>query len=353
MDNLNQNHSGTGDNIGRDKITNNIQVKNDELIRKAQEAYSKIYHWHKKYGRKIYGEYYEDELGEELSSEYYDLVDTLPAPDVAELDEMISICKKFYTDVLSWSSGETIVPLSKKERLIKYANEVINSKKQFTAKMFNEIQLDNQGEYYSKSKEILYQTNKELKQIEKKNLNAKRIGGLNGVIESSKEFKSPIILTPEILGYKLVEDKTSLLNKVKEGEINLDKISLESYPPSEKNENRRSDFYVEITLTNLTDSPIKAFVPEGQIFENRNYQFDDEPTQNLATSKRKVIRLKPNETKENIQIPAFCMNYDYDPPEDKEANLSIYEVAKKGFKNNQHLWDWVKENYEEVIEKFK
>ncbi len=348
MDNLNQNHSGTGDNIGRDKITN-IQVKNDKLIRKAQEAYSKIYHWHKKYGRKIYGEYYEDEVGEELSGKYYDLVDTLPAPYVAELDEMISICKKFYNGVLSWSSGETVVPLSKKERLIKYANEVINSKKKFTAKMFNEIQLDNQDEYYSKSKEILYQTNKELKQIEKENLNSKRIGGLNTVIESSKEFGSPIILTPELLGYKLVDEEKSLLNKVKKGEVSIDGILLKSY---NRGESQKIPYYVDLSLTNQMNYEIDVFIPEGQIFENREYLIDGKPTQNLATAEVANIKLKANESI-NIKIPSFCMNKNYSPPNNEEGNLAIYEFAKKGFKDNGQFWDWIERNYNRIKERFK
>lgn len=352
MDNLNQTHSGTGDNVGGDKITNNIQVNNDKLIRRAQEAYSKIYHWHKKYGKKIFSDFYEDEYGEDFSSEYYDLVETLPAPEIAELTEMIAICKNFYNGVLSWSSSETVEPIKRRQRLIKFANEVINSEKKFTAKMFKEIDLHNQHEYYDKSKEILFETNKELREVEKEYQSDDRLGGLNAIIESSKEFESPIILTPELLGYKIVEGNDTLVEHVKNNRVRLDNITLNTYPEEVDESSRRSDYFVDVELTNLTDSSIEVQIPEGQIFENREYQYEDKPSQNLATAESKSIIIEANESVD-FQIPAFCMNREYHPPQEKDGNLTIYEMLKKGFQDNKQLWKWVKKNYENIIKEFK
>lgn len=351
MDNLNQTHSGSGDNVGGDKITNNIQVNNDKLIRRAQEAYSKIYHWHKKHGKNIFNDYYKDEYGEEFSNEYYDLVETLPAPEIAELDEMISICKKFYNGVFSWSSSETVEPIKRRQRLIKFANEVINSEKKFTAKMFKEIDLSNQFDYYDKSKEILQETNKELREIEKNNQLSNKLGGINAVIESSKEFGSPIILTPELLGYKIIEGTNTLVEHVKGDRIRLDNITLNTYSEEVDKPRRKSDYYVSIELTNLTDSLIEAHIPEGQIFENREYQYEGKPSQNLATAESISIILEANESTK-FQIPAFCMNREYHPPQEKDGNLTIYKMLKRGFLNNDQLWKWVKRNYENIIKEF-
>ena len=351
MDNFKQTHSGTGDNVGGDKITNNIQINNDKLIRRTQEAYSKIYYWHKKHGQKIFGEFYADEYGEEFSNEYYYLIDTLPAPEVAGLDQMISICKNFYNGSLSWSSSETIEPINKKQRLIKFANEVINSEKSFTAKMFKEIDLNNQIEYYDKSKEILFETNKELRDAEKKNFKDDRLGGLNAIIESSKEFDSPIILTPELLGYKIIEGDSTLVSHVKNSRIQLDNITLNTHPEDMDDTSRISNYYVSIELTNLMDSSIEAHIPEGQIFENREYDYEEKPSQNLATAESHTIKLGANESIE-FQIPAFCMNHEYDEPKEKDGNLTIYQMLKKGFKNNNQLWNWVKKNYENIIKEF-
>ena len=352
MDNLNQNHSGTGDNVGRDKITNNIQVKNDKQIRKAQEAYSKVYFWHKKFGKKIYDENYADEYGVEFSNQYHDFVDTLPAPEIADVDEMISVCKEFYNGLFAWSSSESIEPLSNKVRLIKFANEVINIKKKFTAKMFNDLNLKNQNEFYDKSKDILLESNKELKEVESKNLDSKRIGGLNAVIESSKQFDSPIVLTPELLGYKVVTNGGSLVENVKNEKITIEDIRLKTFSDEDTDFTPETNYYVELTLTNQTNSRINAVIPEGQIFENREYLTEERPTQNLATTEVYKVKLRPHQSK-TIKIPAFCINQNYGSPNNKEGNLTIYEFIRKGFKNNDEIWEWIKRNYNDIVEKFK
>jgi len=347
MKNINQNHSGKGDNVGRDKITNNILVKEDKLIRKAQEAYSKIYHWHKKYGRKIFSKYIEEGYSKVVIDEYHDLLDSFPPPHIAELDEMISICEHFNNKgILSWSSIQKIEPLRKKQPLIKYANEVLSLKKKFTAKKFTNIQLNNQKNYYSKSKEILLKSNKELRDINR--LLEKRIGGFNVIIESSKEFDDPIILTPELLGYSFIEDNNNLVNMVRKGKIKIDNIKLDSF----FNEKEEKKLFVELSITNLTNSALSAFVSEGQIFENRKYNFKAKPSQNLATSESRTIRLQPNEFTK-IELPAFCMNYEYAFPEDKEGNLTFYEMSRKGFRDNQELWEWIKQNHNRIKRRFK
>ncbi|MBD0399984.1 hypothetical protein [Flammeovirga sp. EKP202] len=350
MDRLNQSHSGKGDNIGRDKITNNIQVANDILIRKVQESYSKVYHWHKKYGKKIFSQFFEDDLSEEEANDYFELIDTMPGPEHAELDEMVSVCKQFHGGCLTWSSSEYVEPINKKYRLIKFAKEVLNAKNNFTARKFENISLDNPKEYYEESLKLLLSTNPELKKIQDQEYLDRKIGGKNAIIESSKQFGEPFILTPELLGFKVIDDQKSLIEKVEKDEIKIDNIYFETYSGGTKVDGTR--YYVKIELTNQTDEKIKAFLPEGQIFENEKYEFVEKPSQNLAITNAWKIELNANETK-TFELPAYCINKHFESPDHKKGFITIYEFAKKKFSKNKEVWEWIQTNYNRIIEKFK
>lgn len=293
--------------------------------------------------------YFQEDLGAEAALEYYDFVDDLPRPATADLEEMISVSKEFFAGLLSWSSGETVTPLSKRVRLIEYARKLVNLKKEAVIKTFDHIQDADKQAFYDAAKKSLLETQKELKEIEENKLEEKKIGGTNSIIQSSLQFDQEVLLSPDLQGLKVSDHPEHLLEKVKEDIVEIEKAVLKANTsnPDQKGQND-DDFYVSIQIHNQSDEVVEINIPEGQIFENRIYHFHKDPSQNLATSKAFKTSLKEQERKSFI-IPAFCINENYQPPENEPANMTIFEFDKKGFKNNADLWNWIRTNYNDLV----
>lgn len=155
------------------------------------------------------------------------------------------------------------------------------------------------------------------------------IGG--GIVLAQTE----IPLTKWTSVFAPVVDENSLVNLVLRGEIQLERIILDT----NKRETTDQELVVLVIINNKTREEMKFNISKGQVFENR---FPENFGQNLvAAVDHKKILILPNE-KKNIRVPAYCLNENLPPPFDNKGNLTILELRNKNFVNQAQLWKIIK-----------
>ena len=172
-----------------------------------------------------------------------------------------------------------------------------------------------------------------LKRIFGEQLNNKNIGGLVALLQTNWQFKKKetnsrlyAIRRPENLGFCEIIDQDSLVNLAKKSIISIYGIKLST--------DKNGEFYILFSLENKSSEKVRCIIPKGQIFENFNL---NTTSQNLATFESYVIDLKVGETK-RFKVNAYCLNQSFDPPDNSDGRITIFEVLNKNYDTQDDLW---------------
>lgn len=139
--------------------------------------------------------------------------------------------------------------------------------------------------------------------------------------------------------FEQIKDTEALVNVALAGKVKIEDVRLITENP--QSDDRR--FFVEIEVGNLTDKDIRIKIPEGQLFENKSL-YANKKLQNLATIREDIITI-PASSKlpKPVRIEAFCANKGFDPP-NNPGNITIFELRRKLFVDQEDLWDWLDKN---------
>jgi hypothetical protein len=126
--------------------------------------------------------------------------------------------------------------------------------------------------------------------------------------------------------FEVVQDSDALSTLAIDRIVRIHEVRLSTEP---------ARFVVTLKLENLTDVPIEARIPKGQIFENKR---PNERVQNLAARQEvPSIELPPHRVVE-LTIDALCVNKHWRPPNGGTGNLTVFRIRGGAFMGQNDLW---------------
>ncbi|AFC23035.1 hypothetical protein [Saprospira grandis] len=303
-----------------------MSFTNQKELQYIMHRYTIMYYWLKTDGKKRFIDYYSDDEDE---FEFNEALNKLENPDFITTGKLDAFLEHFSRyGIFSWSN-EAYIGEMKVRTLIR---ELKNAKRKFTPPTFTVDATQQVPIDLEIQKDYLAQIDDDLKKINTDNLEAKRIGGFNVIIQSSLQYvedtanSSAQLLSPELLNYRKITAPNSLLKLVETNKVRIDSLDFNSDGSSHS---------VALKISNLTGKQLSISIPEGQIFENR--VIFPKPSQNLASINEHEFIL---EDFKELNIPAYCINQSFSAPSG-EGNLTIFELVKKGFKDQNDIWNWI------------
>lgn len=314
-----------GDNSKNYQAKGDINITNVFVINvdleELKQYYSTIYEFHKYKGEEKFKELFGSEDLIREREVYKRKLNSFPSPEHASIEDFIKIANEIYRGDFGWSSsqihnGKTL--LSSAKEIKKITNKSAGGK---VAKAENLPEI---------GRDYLAERDDNLRFIKEENLESKNIGGIIAVLETGAYWNPNLISTPDMLGFEKIEEEESITRFLLNNELSISNVRLTT-------DNRQHK--AKFTLSNNKDYDINCIVPKGQIFENKEFKTD---TQNLAIEDDEYLEIKANE-KVDIEINALCLNEDFNPPDGRLGNITIFKVADNSFVTQRELWNIIKD----------
>lgn len=282
-------------------------------------GYAHIYNWHLAYGI----EQASHHLSEDDTSNYLEAVSRLKSEKDASIRQMLTVSQAVTSGLLKWSENEE----SGGRTLKDWANEIKQLKVLYGAERVKDYR-NKSGKKKAKFKDaaydFLFKYSPKLAYIHKNNLNKKRLGGYNVLMETNALYNRDMVVNPGVLGFKEVLEKNALVNLALEEKVEILKVKL------------NNDFTVSLKFKNLTNEDLQYTIPRGQLFENAVYACK---YQNLVVLKNYKGLLKGYKVEE-LRLATFCINFGYSEPNGGDGNLTIYklDLIDKAYSSVKEMW---------------
>jgi hypothetical protein len=158
------------------------------------------------------------------------------------------------------------------------------------------------------------------------------IGGRTVVLDVWREDSVDEVPISRITSlFEVVTRRDALVNLAIDGSVRIHDVRLATL--------ENQSFQVTILAENTTSVALRAYIPKGQIFENKR---PGEKRQNLAAATELVSVLLPPRERLNIRVNALCINEKWRPPNGGRGNITVFRIASDSFQSQQELWDLIK-----------
>lgn len=217
--------------VGIKKRKNMNQIIKVEKIR---FYYSLIFLWHKEKGmetvERMRKNRNDDERNRDYIEEYIGIIENLPIPSEANIEEMALIARKVRSGILEWNYGEKYIldiPLGQIARTISELIENINAPEEMIddsspIKVFDRL-IKEKEDYLSIATEVYNSFNVN---------NEKNLGGRIALVDTNWEFQKEsnndvtIFRNLNELNFESVKDAENIFNLAKEGKISILSIKI-------------------------------------------------------------------------------------------------------------------------------
>ena len=142
----------------------------------------------------------------------------------------------------------------------------------------------------------------------------------------SERDNTTAIYSPAALNMSFESRVDSVYHAARTGQIQIDSITGNGFDSSNA---------VQMELTNSSSSPVRIVVPRGTMFEQKNWNGN----QNLVVKEDVWIDIQPGQSG-TFTLPAFCANSSGGSPNSDPMNLTpfVFHDMGESFRDQRSMW---------------